>query len=77
MVPVWYTLFYEYYRYGTPVIQPLIMQFQDQDIKIENQFMVGSIFMIRPVDQPRLQYLEVFFPLNSQWYDFYTFQHID
>lgn len=43
-LPVWYTLFFEHWRYGEPVIRPLFYEYpmDSGSIGIENQILVGK-----------------------------------
>lgn len=56
------------------IMRPLVMDF-GSDKKVENisdQFMFGPAFMVNPVYKYGARNREVYFPENSNWYDFYT-----
>lgn len=49
-IPVFYTLFFEHYRYGTPVIRPLFYHYPQLNavLDIDNQLLVGELFALNP-----------------------------
>ena len=48
-----YTKFYEYHRFGIPVMRPLLMEFPDSigSFFYNDQYMFGDIFMIKADDE--------------------------
>lgn len=79
LLQYWYTLFYEHYRTGVPVIRPLWVQFP-RDINtfsIDNEFMVGPALLVFPVTEQGLTKAYVYLPgSNITWYDYETFEAI-
>ncbi|WP_305039573.1 TIM-barrel domain-containing protein [Fulvivirga ulvae] len=60
------------------IMRPLVMDFST-DSTVENisdQFMFGSAFMVCPVYEYGARSREVYFPEETNWYDFYTGQSI-
>lgn len=45
-LPVWYTLFWEHYRTGDPVIRPLVYEYPTQTdvFDIDDEILVGNLF---------------------------------
>lgn len=72
-LPYWYTVFYEHYRTGEPVIRPLIYEYPSDEsaLDIDDEWFVGENILIRPVTQENAQYVTVYFPGNDSqlWYD--------
>ncbi|KAK4873452.1 hypothetical protein RN001_015481 [Aquatica leii] len=77
-LPVWYTLFHEHEETGEPVIRPLVYHYpSDLNVfDIDNQLLVGSSIMVRPVTESRASSVSVYFPggPNKIWYDFEDFK---
>ncbi|KAJ8927406.1 hypothetical protein NQ314_020186 [Rhamnusium bicolor] len=67
-IPVWYTLFYEHTRYGDPVIRPLFYHYPDI-LELQNHLLLGSDIMVRPVVEPDVSSVTVFFPgSETKWF---------
>lgn len=60
------------------IMRPLVMDFQNDKnvLNISDQFMFGSGFMVCPVYQYGVRKREVYFPADTNWYDFYTGKHV-
>ena len=58
------------------IMRPLVMDFTDdkQVYNISDQYMFGPSLMVSPVCQYGARSREIYFPANSDWYDFYTGQ---
>ncbi len=76
LLPYNYTLAYENSQTGMPLMRPLL--FQDSENKqtqtIASTYLWGNDFLVTPIIQPRIESVEVMFPKNSNWFDFYTLQ---
>ncbi|MDI1255459.1 MAG: glycoside hydrolase family 31 protein [Flavobacterium sp.] len=60
------------------IMRPLFMDFAN-DAKVQNisdQFMFGPAFMVCPVYSYEARSRNVYFPTDSNWYDFYTGKYI-
>ena len=64
LLPLWYTLFYESHKSGMPVMRPLWVEFsQDENTyEMDDQFMVGSYLMVKPVVEPYATATELYLP---------------
>lgn len=85
-LPLWYTSFYEHEQTGYPVILPLLAHYPaDQNtFRIDNQFMIQDRLLIRPVMQPGVRKVDVYFPISDfthhtgdLWYDVDTFDRFE
>ena len=76
LLPYWYSVFYESYRYGLPIMRPMFTEFPDDSktYAIDNQWMVGSGLLVCPVTHEGAVEAQVYFPSGSgPWYDYYTY----
>ncbi|XP_045214547.2 lysosomal alpha-glucosidase-like isoform X2 [Mercenaria mercenaria] len=78
LLPYLYTLFYESYTTGTPVARAMFYEFPNNKdtYHIDNQFMWGSGLLIAPVLTEKSRSVDVYLPLNSVWYNFYSGQRL-
>lgn len=67
LLPYWYTLFYEAYKQGTPMMRPMFMEFPDDEqlFATEDQFMLGGGIMVKPVTKEGATDTQVYFPGNQ------------
>lgn len=72
-LPYWYTLFYEHYRTGEPVIKPLVYNYEDDDSLLDNdkQWLVGDDIIVSPVLDEGVGEIIFYLPggENQFWYD--------
>jgi len=70
-LPLWYTLFHEASQDGSPMIRPLWVEFPSSlDLfAIDDQFMVGTSLLIKPVTSAGQTTTEVILPGDEAWYD--------
>lgn len=80
-LPYWYTVFYEHYRTGEPVIKPIIYNYpQDTNaLDIDHEFFVGDRILASPILEKGASTTTVYLPGGEDqfWYDpennkFYT-----
>ncbi|KAI8051382.1 glycosyl hydrolases family 31-domain-containing protein [Gilbertella persicaria] len=78
LLSYWYTLFYDAYKTGTPMMRPMFMEFPDDEQvwTMEDQFMVGSALLVKPVTTEGAVKADVYFPTEQLWYDYKTHQKI-
>mmetsp|Transcript_10527 Transcript_10527/g.27890 ORF Transcript_10527/g.27890 Transcript_10527/m.27890 type:complete len:1009 (+) Transcript_10527:124-3150(+) len=78
LLPLFYTLFNDYHRYGAPVVRPLFYDFLDDPLThagesaVEDQIMLGDAVLVHGVTQPMSDtYKEasVYLPVAAGWYD--------
>lgn len=74
LVPYLYSLMYEAHDVGSPIMRPLVYEFQ-QDGTIDNegvQFMFGPSIMVANVVEKGVNRHKVYLPEGSDWYDWST-----
>ncbi|CAO3616261.1 unnamed protein product [Cunninghamella blakesleeana] len=78
LLPYWYTLFYDAYKNGTPLMRPMFMEFpEDENIfTTEDQFMVGDAILVKPITQEGITSTDVYFAGDQPWYDLETHERI-
>ena len=76
LLPYWYSVFYESYRFGLPIMRPMLTEFPDDHhtFSIDNQWMVGSALLVCPVTTEGAIEVQVYFPAAATWYDYYTYK---
>jgi len=82
MLPLWYTLFEEYHKLGTPVVRPLFYDFIDDantqmDVNAnEDQLMLGDSVLMHAVSAPLMESPDanVYLPTGKfgGWYDLHN-----
>ncbi|MGG6432531.1 glycoside hydrolase family 31 protein [Anoxybacillus sp. D401a] len=72
-LPHLYTLCFEAYQTGVPMMRPLMLEYPDdaETWNISDQFMVGNEVMIAPVMRPHTFHRLVYFP-EGRWIDYWT-----
>ncbi|KAF2893060.1 hypothetical protein ILUMI_13106 [Ignelater luminosus] len=72
-LPLWYTLFWEHYRTGNPVIRPLVYEYPTQTdlFDIDDEILIGSSILAHPVTKSGATTENVFLPGGAKeiWYD--------
>lgn len=74
MISYWYTLFYLYSKYGTPVIRAMSIEFPNDLCArdLNKQFMVGDSILVCSVYEENQEYVKVYLP-DNRWFDYHTF----
>jgi len=81
MLPLWYTLFYDYHTTGAPVVRPLFWDFLDDPgthsdhNAVENQIMLGDVLLVHGVGKPLSEggdAATVVLPKSAGWFDMHT-----
>ena len=72
-LPHLYTLCFEAYQTGVPMMRPLMLEYPDdaETWNISDQFMVGNEVMIAPIMRPHTFHRLVYFP-KGRWIDYWT-----
>ncbi|NP_001153434.1 alpha glucosidase II alpha subunit-like precursor [Nasonia vitripennis] len=77
-LPLWYTLFREHEINGTPVLRPIWAHYpaESDSFAIEDQILVGDSILVKPVFEPSVTEVSVYFPGEGKvaWYDIDTLQ---
>ncbi|MBP6693541.1 MAG: hypothetical protein KA161_00315 [Saprospiraceae bacterium] len=78
MLPHNYNLSYKHYRFGYPLIAPMVYYFPgDTQVKgFENQFFWGSDILVAAVVEKGKNNIELYLPEAHQWYTFQS-SHFD
>jgi alpha-glucosidase (family GH31 glycosyl hydrolase) len=79
MLPYNYNLAYQNATFGTPLMRPLFFEEPSNEILLFNseEFLWGNNFLIAPVLVKNQITKDVYFPISSNWFDFYTNQKYD
>lgn len=76
LMPYFYALMRAANLHGTPIMRPTFYEFQ-HDPQTYNQgvdFMLGSSLLVANVVEAGADHRQVYLPIGSNWYDFYTRQ---
>ncbi|XP_039616684.1 neutral alpha-glucosidase AB isoform X2 [Polypterus senegalus] len=77
LLPFWYTLFYNAYRTGVPVMRPLWVEFPTDvtTFAVDNEFMLGNALLVHPVAEEGSRGVTAYLPGTGEvWYDVRSFQ---
>mmetsp|Transcript_30849 Transcript_30849/g.69275 ORF Transcript_30849/g.69275 Transcript_30849/m.69275 type:complete len:938 (-) Transcript_30849:398-3211(-) len=76
LLPYWYTLFHEAAASGVPTMRPLFFEYPSDEATfgIDDQWMVGSDLLVKPVTDPGVVTTELYLPGNEPWYDVDTYE---
>ncbi|KAG2205709.1 hypothetical protein INT47_008066 [Mucor saturninus] len=71
MLSFWYTLFFDAYKEGTPMMRPMFMEYPDDEslFTVDDQFMVGSAVLVKPITVEGATSTDVYFPGEEPWYN--------
>lgn len=61
-----------------PAMRPLLMEYPNDasTFKMDDQWMVGSSLLVKPVTEKGAAHVDVYLPGNQDWYDLYTLARI-
>jgi alpha 1,3-glucosidase len=78
LLPLWYTVFFEGYETGMPVMRPMFMEFPDDHttFKMDDQWMVGGALLVKPVTDKGANSVQVYLPGSEDWYDLHTLARV-
>jgi oligosaccharide 4-alpha-D-glucosyltransferase len=78
LLPYNYTLSFENNQKGSPLMRPLFFDepFNNKLLTNDKTYLWGNNFLISPVVKSKLKVQEVYFPLSSNWFNFYTNEKI-
>ncbi len=70
LFPYLYTLFFQSYKSGTPIMRPLFMYDQSDEnlYNLNDEFMVGNSMIVAPVTEPNVTWRPVYLP-KGEWID--------
>ncbi len=73
LLPYNYTLVFENNQKGTPLMRPLFFEEANASVFVNDKsYLWGDSFLVSPVVKQGISEQEVYFPANSNWYNFYT-----
>lgn len=74
LLPYNYTWAFKNSQTGIPFMRPLFFEEPENYrlFHISNTYLWGEDFLISPVMNPDVSTLEIYFPVTSNWFDFYT-----
>lgn len=67
LLPLWYTVFYEAYASGMPVMRPMFLEFPEDEstYAIDAQWMIGSSLLVAPVTAAGQQSVRAYLPAET------------
>lgn len=74
-LPYWYTVFYNAYKNGGPVMQPMWVEYPEDKstFKMDDQYLIGPSLLVKPITEQGGTGTNVYFPgANDVWYDIIT-----
>lgn len=76
LIPYLYDLMWECEKNGSPVIRPLVYNYQNDvdTYECNDQFMCGENIMVAPVVEQGVKRRLVYLPKGDNWIDFYTLE---
>ncbi len=79
LLPYNYNLAYENSTFGKPLMQPLFFNEPNNKelLSKADGYLWGNDFLVYPITEKGQTQKEVYFPKNSNWYDFYTGKKYD
>lgn len=78
LLPYMYTILYNASNRGDTFLRALSWEFPNDEslIGLDTQFLVGNAIMVAPVLSPDTDKINVVFPEESNWYDWYTQEEV-
>lgn len=72
LLPYLYTAVFRAHKTGTPIAEPLFLEFGRATLDIDEEFLFGSSILVAPVLDKSVTSLEVTLPGNGIWYDLWS-----
>ncbi|KAJ3083849.1 hypothetical protein HK102_000853, partial [Quaeritorhiza haematococci] len=78
ILPYMYTCHFEAARKGVPVMRPMVFAFPEdkRTFSMDDQFMLGPALLIKPVTREDQNFVDVYLPPTSTWYNYKTFEQV-
>ena len=72
LTPYFYSLEYEASKYGSPIMRPLVYEFQNDENTFDEsfEFTLGRDILVANVIEENAKSVEVYLPKGSTWYDY-------
>ncbi|SNR53279.1 oligosaccharide 4-alpha-D-glucosyltransferase [Lutibacter agarilyticus] len=79
LLPYNYTISFENNQFGTPLMRPLFFEEPTNSVALNSKttYLWGNEILVSPVVEPGLKQQEVYFPSNSNWYNFYNDEKVE
>jgi alpha-glucosidase len=79
LLPYNYTLAFENNQTGAPLMRPLFFDEPKDNVQLINAstYLWGNDILVTPIVKPGVKSKDVYFPKNSNWFDFYTDEQIE
>lgn len=79
LVPYFYSLLYEAATVGSPIMRPLVYEFQaDPRVAEESfEFMLGPALLVANVVEPQQTSKAIYLPKGARWFDLHNHQYYD
>lgn len=79
LLPYNYTLVFENNQKGTPLMRPLFFDEPTNTVALNSKttYLWGNEILVSPVVKPLIKQQEVYFPTNSNWFNFYTDEKVE
>lgn len=76
LLPLWYTSSFKSYQTGLPIIRPLWMEFNEQEVQeINTEIMISDVLLVAPVLEKSASSIDTYLP-RSRWYEFRTLNEV-
>ena len=74
LLPYIYSMAWKVTSEGYTLMRALVMDFRHdhQVFEIDDQFMFGSAILVNPITGPKATFRQVYLPLGTNWYNFWT-----
>ncbi|MEN9335839.1 MAG: hypothetical protein RLZZ500_826 [Bacteroidota bacterium] len=74
LLPYNYSLAYQNSTTGMPLMRPLFFEEPKNEAlqTVADTYLWGTDFLIKPIVNPGVKQTEIYFPISSNWFDFYT-----
>lgn len=75
LLPYIYSVFYESYKTGLPVIRPLVLEYpyDKNTYELQDEFLLGDKLLVAPFIELGADSKTVYLP-DGLWYDYFTFE---
>lgn len=86
LLPYWYSVFFEAFVTGVPVMRPLFVEFPEREevFAMDDEWFIGASLLVKPVTDAGANSVDVYFPPVQDtcdqsvlpWYDLETLQPV-
>ena len=77
LLPYNYNLAFQNNQKGTPLMRPIFFEEENDSLMVNSStYLWGNDFLITPILKDAVKTKEVYFPSNSNWFNFYTHEKV-